>query len=1323
MNLINYKNNASGLNNSFKYKYLATCMLGLFTSLQANANTTIWQENFDAAALNGKGAVYNNVDMDGVTNWSIDVSGASLTASSDWFKVNNGLFEGRDLDGVAIWQSESIDISGHSGVKLSINASENGTHEAQDFIDLEYSVDGGAFVKVTNWQSQGSDSHTLIDDFTSATVEADIPTGSSLFVRVSMMNNAGSEYIRFDDVIVTATGGGDTGGGDTGGGDTISDACFNCPDLSKIKDATSFSDSSYYADVISAVDSAQSSAVIKEKITQAISAEHNKLSYSEVWTALTKTDEDPANNNNVILLYKGNSIAKFSNGSGTQSGDPDNWNREHVWAKSHGFPSSSTYAYTDIHHLRPSDISVNSSRGNLDFDFSDQPLAEAPANRVDGDSFEPSDAVKGDVARMIFYMDTRYEGLDGGTPDLQVVDHITSTGEAKLGKLCSLLAWHEADPVDEFEQNRNNRAYEFQGNRNPFIDHPEWIDLVYQADCSGGGDTGGGDTGGGDTGGGDTGGGDTGGGDTGGDTGGGTENGALIISEYVEGSSYNKAVEITNTSNAVIDLTGYQVKLFSNGNTSETSVQALSGSLAAGASLVVGHSSAAEPLKSMINVFSSVANFNGNDYVELAYNDTVIDGVGIFGSDVSWGSNKTLVRKSSVVTGDSNRTDTFVIEDQWTAYPSNTFDYLGAHVVDAGDGVTVQIGQCSDEATLISSVQGIDDASPMVDATVVIEGVVTSIEPSLQGYFVQEELADSDSNEASSEGIFVYHSGISQYPSVGNTVRVLGEVREFYNRTQLATSQTYADCGVLGSVAIATLSLPAENASAFESLEGMLVNVEQTLTVTDNYDLAKYGQFAVSNGRLVKPTNLYPAGSAQAVALQARNDLNRLLIDDKNNTKNPEVVPFPDGDLSHNNTLRLGDSVSNIAGVLDYSYGEYRVLPSHALQFTRSNDRSGVPTMNEGSLKVASFNVLNYFNGPDFPTARGASSAEEFERQSNKIVSAISAINADIVGLMEVENDGYGAQSAVAELVNRLNAVMGADTYRYVSYSVDELGGDKIASGLIYKPSKVNLVGDAVSILGVPFDYGNRPPMVQTFSEIASGEELTIAVNHFRSKGSCSSATGGNQDSGDGQGCWNQVRVDAANALMSWLATKPTGTSDDDVLIIGDLNSYGSEDPIITLVNGGFQDLIKRFTGSTGYSYAYGGEIGYIDHALASESLAGQVVDTAIWHINTDEPKAFDYNLEYKSVANQANFYGPDAYRASDHDPIIINLQLASSTSLAGDLDGDGDIDMNDVRAFSNGLRSGESYDMSFDFNKDGIVSTADVRAMMALCTRSRCTV
>lgn len=210
---------------------------------------------------------------------------------------------------------------------------------------------------------------------------------------------------------------------------------------------------------------------------------HLRLSYAQVWDALKYTDEDPANSNNVILLYTGRSQAKsFTAGS---SSSPDAWNREHVWAKSHGFPSESQYAYTDIHHLRPADVSVNSTRGNKDFDSGGSAIAEAPGNFTDSDSFEPRNAVKGDVARMIFYMDVRYEGGDdSNTPDLSVPNKVpTGASTAQMGKLCSLVAWHRADPVDSWERRRNERIYQRQQNRNPFIDNPQWVDAIYGSAC------------------------------------------------------------------------------------------------------------------------------------------------------------------------------------------------------------------------------------------------------------------------------------------------------------------------------------------------------------------------------------------------------------------------------------------------------------------------------------------------------------------------------------------------------------------------------------------------------------------------------------------------------------------------------------------------------------------------------------------------------------------------------------------------------------------------------------------------------------------------
>ncbi|CAM4031184.1 endonuclease [Shewanella aquimarina] len=233
---------------------------------------------------------------------------------------------------------------------------------------------------------------------------------------------------------------------------------------------------SYYGDAIG-----KTGAALKASLNQIIKG-HTRFSYSQVWDGLGYADEDPANSNNVILLYTGRSEPK-SNRAG-MSNSLDAWNREHVWAKSHGFPSSSQYAYTDLHHLRPADVTVNSSRSNKDFAAGGDEISEAPGNFTDADSFEPRDEVKGDVARMVFYMDVRYEGNDAsGTPDLSVVSGVTGNGEALLGDLCTLYRWHQQDPVSDWERRRNNRVFEWQKNRNPFIDNSSWVSEIYGASC------------------------------------------------------------------------------------------------------------------------------------------------------------------------------------------------------------------------------------------------------------------------------------------------------------------------------------------------------------------------------------------------------------------------------------------------------------------------------------------------------------------------------------------------------------------------------------------------------------------------------------------------------------------------------------------------------------------------------------------------------------------------------------------------------------------------------------------------------------------------
>lgn len=250
----------------------------------------------------------------------------------------------------------------------------------------------------------------------------------------------------------------DGGGGDTGGSGTV-----NLP--------------TYYVGT-----TGLSGSALKTALNNILRG-HVRFSYSEVWDAISYTDEDPANTANVILLYAGRSTPKTFKVNTSSSLDA--WNREHVWAKSHGFPDESQYAHTDLHHLRPEDVSLNSTRGNKDFDNGGTAVAEAPLNKTDSDSFEPRAAVKGDVARMLFYMDVRYQGGDdSGTPDLSI-PNIAPTGSTapQMGKLCVLLAWHLADPVDSFEQRRNNRIYELQKNRNPFIDNPQWASSIYGSAC------------------------------------------------------------------------------------------------------------------------------------------------------------------------------------------------------------------------------------------------------------------------------------------------------------------------------------------------------------------------------------------------------------------------------------------------------------------------------------------------------------------------------------------------------------------------------------------------------------------------------------------------------------------------------------------------------------------------------------------------------------------------------------------------------------------------------------------------------------------------
>lgn len=817
-----------------------------------------------------------------------------------------------------------------------------------------------------------------------------------------------------------------------------------------------------------------------------------------------------------------------------------------------------------------------------------------------------------------------------------------------------------------------------------------------------------------------------------------------FISEYVEGSSNNKALEIYNPADVALDLTGYSIKVFSNGAVTAGKTVPLSGTLAAKSTLVLTDTGSAAALAAKSNMTFGTSNFNGDDAIALYKGADLIDVFGQIGVDpgTSWGSNnnfthdRTLVRKSSVVQGDVNGGDAFDPSVEWDFYAKDEFANLGSHSgsgTGGGGGVVVPpvgpvIGNCGDSATLISAVQGAGAASPEAGKTVVVEAVVSRVTAFATGFYIQEEASDSDNNPATSEAIFVYNDAAVDYPSVGDKVRVLGKVEEYFTKTQIRRTGLAA-CGTATPAQPVSVTLPVGNLTDWESLESMQVTFPQQLVVADHYNLGTYGELTLAPQRLLTPTNQFRPGTPEAVALASQNSRSKIVLDDLVNGKNPATIIYPAPGLNMNNPVRVGDAVNaNLSGILDYSFSAWRLLPAGTVQFTANNLREEQPAMrNLGNLVVTSANVLNYFNGDGqgggFPTSRGASTAVEFERQADKIVAALSAINADVVGLMEIENDGYGSTSAIVDLVSRLNQRLGAGTYQFVQVpGSTALGSDEISVGMLYKPAKVTPLGNAVTTSTGVFGFGNRQPLVQSFTQKSNNEVFTFAVNHFKSKGSCPSGSSNpDRDLKDGQSCWNATRVKAATELTAWLATNPTGSADKDVLIMGDLNAYAKEDPIHTLVGKGFVNLVEKFQGNRGYSYLFGGESGYLDHALASSALSSQVTYAMEWHINADETTLFDYNMEDKTPQQQADFYQPTAFRGSDHDPVVVELALKASNP--ADLDKDGDVDNNDITLFNNLLKSGVKLGLEYDFNKDGVVSSSDARAMATLCTYARCAI
>lgn len=798
-------------------------------------------------------------------------------------------------------------------------------------------------------------------------------------------------------------------------------------------------------------------------------------------------------------------------------------------------------------------------------------------------------------------------------------------------------------------------------------------------------------------------------------------NAQLIITEYVEGSSYNKAIELYNNGSSSIDLAPYTLARFKDGATESSPMVALSGELAAGDILVVQHSQAQLSLAEGTNTIrSNNLVHNGGDAVALFNNGTLVDIVGEVPTASGWGKDVTLRRIGTQAT-------TVYEQSNWTSHSRNSFDNLGSLSGDSGEATIPDA-----IPTTIMAIQGDSWTSPLIGSGYQSEdyyqvtGVVTAIQTSALGndlpvgFFLQDPAGDGDEN--TSDALFINASvtGIE----TGNTVTVQGKVYESYGWTQL--TDTYVNKIEATSVSIpATPLRPSESDPDFdftlERHEGMLINLDQqadmriSRTYSFDYDAHRYNLVAAYQRINMQLNQNAVPGSAEALLANEQNQDRRLFVESFNKASKGVVpwysdflaasaVPMDDGTTTSDDYIRVNDTIDGLQGVIGYSYGEFRLYVTNqatADNFIHNNDRSEAPELAEGDLRIATFNVLNYFNSPfggdenPFGDNRGASSYQEFERQGDKIAKAIVAMDADIVGLMEIENNGFGENSAVAHLVSKINLLIDDEREHYSYVASDDysyIGSDAITNQVIFKPSKVSLKNYRVIEMpeqhateGEDTDNYQRDAITPTFKVNRSAELVTVSVNHFKSKGSTCWEDVNIQGSVDidGQGSCENLRVSAAQHLGSELS----GIKGHKI-ILGDLNSYASEDPILLLTempqgysvipardtytgdvamdgaepaaltqSFGYKNVIKQRHPDS-FSYSYDDTLGTLDYILVDAVTAEHnVVDAIDWNINSAESSYVDYTVKYSGDLPKY----ADIYRSSDHDPAIVVLSFAKS--------------------------------------------------------------
>ena len=804
------------------------------------------------------------------------------------------------------------------------------------------------------------------------------------------------------------------------------------------------------------------------------------------------------------------------------------------------------------------------------------------------------------------------------------------------------------------------------------------------------------------------------------------------------GARFNRDfVEVTNVSAAPVNLTGWSVQYASSSGTSWVNKWDLEGSLPGGATLLLGGASGGtgDPIPTP-DVDGTVNMSGGSGKLALVSSTTplpttcggktsatpcssltqVVDFLG-YGSANDW-AGPTGTAPAQVSTSSDSRN---AAHDNSA---DNRADFTLVTPTPQACGDACAGGSGGPQERTIADVQGTGPSSPLSGEEVVVKGVVTAAYPEggFYGFYLQTEGTGPEPDPSgASDGIFVHQvSGALDADAViGNYVQVTGTVEEYFGLTRInAQGADILDAGDdFSDPQPLAMAWPGSDA-ARESIEGMLIQPAGDYTVTNTYATNQYGEVGLAAGDhpLIQSTEVATPGSDAAKAVDADNARRLVTLDDgastnflANSFSATRCAPRPtpcltNGDLtppylSNTKPVRVGEAVTfTHPVVVDYRFDLWRFQPTaqvvgpgnDASPVTFSNTRTPAPDAGDinqlgaADLRVASFNVLNYFtdlgsadpdcnaywdregNGNNVQGGceeRGAWDAQDLQRQTEKEVSAINALDADVVGLMEIENSakfGHNRDAALASLVAALNEQAGAGTWAFVPSSTDLPSvdlQDVITNGMIYKPATVMRVDRSRALGDQSAEgqaFGNaREPIAQTFKQKkGKGDKFLFVVNHFKSKGSPGPFPG-DEDTGDGQGSSVTSRILQAQALRDWVPGVAAEYGAKAVVMAGDYNSYTMEDPLDVLYDAGYTDVGSRFD-PTSYSYSFSGLSGSLDHILVNDYALRMSTGADHWNINSGESVALEYS-RYNYHAT--NFHDPGPYRSSDHDPVVLGLK------------------------------------------------------------------